>query len=104
MKMHADWAPLLLATFALAAGAHTPANIESAADNWPTPGGDANKSHHSQLTDLTPGNVAGLGLAWTANLGTHHPERHIAVLRHVLFRNRLPETRPSGMGLEFGVG
>jgi len=43
----------------------------TAADNWPTPGGDANKSHHSQLADLTPDNVGGLGLAWAANLGTH---------------------------------
>src|SRR3954470_20110753 len=51
---------LLLSVLALTAG-----------DNWPTPGGDANKSHHSQLADLTPGNIGGLGLAWVANLGTH---------------------------------
>jgi quinohemoprotein ethanol dehydrogenase len=39
--------------------------------DWPTAGGDAGKSHHSQLVDLTADNIAGLGLAWAAELGTH---------------------------------
>lgn len=41
------------------------------ADDWPTTGGDAGKSHHSLLTDITPGNVGALGLAWVAELGTN---------------------------------
>jgi quinohemoprotein ethanol dehydrogenase len=40
-------------------------------DDWPTTGGDAGKSHHSALTDITPENVATLGLAWSADLGTN---------------------------------
>lgn len=42
-----------------------------AADNWTNPGGDAGKTHHSTLTDITPANVARLGLAWQAELGTN---------------------------------
>ena len=41
-----------------------------AGDNWANPGGDAGKTHHSALTDITPGNVGELGLAWQAELGT----------------------------------
>ena len=43
----------------------------SAADNWTNPGGDAGKTRHSRLTDINPGNVARLGLAWQAELGTN---------------------------------
>ncbi len=46
-------------------GTHAPG------DDWPTPGGDADKSHHSPLTDMTPQNVGTLGLAWAADLGTN---------------------------------
>jgi quinohemoprotein ethanol dehydrogenase len=42
-----------------------------AGDDWITPGGDAGKSHHSQLTDINPQNVSTLGLAWVVNLGTN---------------------------------
>lgn len=54
----------------LAACGRAPLGVAPAADNWPTPGGDAGKSHHSALTEITPGNVAGLGLAWAADLST----------------------------------
>ena len=42
-----------------------------AADNWTNPGGDAGKTHHSQLTDISADNVGRLGLAWEAQLGTN---------------------------------
>lgn len=42
-----------------------------AADNWTNPGGDAGKTRHSALADITPANVARLGLAWEARLGTN---------------------------------
>jgi len=48
-----------------------PAAGHDPADDWPTTGGDAGKSHHSPLTDITPGNVGALGLAWVAELGTN---------------------------------
>ena len=41
------------------------------ADDWATTGGDAGKSHHSLLTDITAANVGTLGLAWQAELGTN---------------------------------
>ena len=71
MKTLSPWAAILLSVLSLSAGARVPSSTDTAADNWPTPGGDANKSHHSLLVDLTPDNVGGLGLAWAANLGTH---------------------------------
>jgi quinohemoprotein ethanol dehydrogenase len=40
-------------------------------DDWATTGGDAGKSHHSNLTDITEKNVGTLGLAWQAELGTN---------------------------------
>jgi quinohemoprotein ethanol dehydrogenase len=40
-------------------------------DDWATTGGDAGKSHHSKLTDITPANIGTLGLAWQAELGTN---------------------------------
>ncbi|MEN9682893.1 MAG: hypothetical protein RLZZ427_644 [Pseudomonadota bacterium] len=48
-----------------------PPQQAEAADNWTNPGGDAGKTHHSTLTDITAGNVARLGLAWQAELGTN---------------------------------
>jgi quinohemoprotein ethanol dehydrogenase len=47
------------------------AGTEGASENWPTPGGDAGKSHHSRLTGITPDNVRTLGLAWSVSLGTN---------------------------------
>ncbi|WP_408590691.1 PQQ-dependent dehydrogenase, methanol/ethanol family [Novosphingobium sp.] len=41
-----------------------------AGTNWPSPGGDAGKTHHSTLSLITPANVGTLGLAWQAELGT----------------------------------
>lgn len=46
------------------------ADTSLAADNWSTTGGDSGKSHYSTLKDINAGNVAQLGLAWQAELGT----------------------------------
>ncbi len=48
-----------------------PPQQAEAADNWTNPGGDAGKTHHSTLTDITAENVGRLGLAWEAQLGTN---------------------------------
>ena len=53
-----------------AAQAATQAATQGAADDWPNPGGDAGKTHHSRLTDIDAANVGRLGLAWAAELGT----------------------------------
>jgi quinohemoprotein ethanol dehydrogenase len=37
--------------------------------DWATTGGDAGKSHHSLLIDISAKNVGRLGLAWAAELG-----------------------------------
>jgi quinohemoprotein ethanol dehydrogenase len=42
-----------------------------AAEEWTNPGGDAGKTHHSALTDISAANVDQLGLAWQAELGTN---------------------------------
>ncbi len=55
---------LVLAASPLAGAA--PGDVE-----WTSPGGDAGKTHFSPLTDINPGNVARLGLAWQAELGTN---------------------------------
>ena len=52
-------------------GATAGAGVQGSGDDWPTIGGDAGKSHHSRLTDITPQNIATLGLAWLADLGTN---------------------------------
>lgn len=64
---------IAFATLALAAcSGHDTKNQQArAADNWTNPGGDAGKTHHSTLADIAPGNVARLGLAWAADLGTN---------------------------------
>lgn len=74
-----DFATRPLAAIALAcalvsgcAGGHAAAPQQArAADDWTNPGGDAGKTHHSTLTDITPANVSRLGLAWAADLGTN---------------------------------
>lgn len=55
-----------LAAGALALGGPPPASVD-----WPSPGGDPGKTHWSPLTLIDPGNVARLGLAWQAELGTN---------------------------------
>lgn len=40
-------------------------------DDWAHAGGDAGKSHHSLLTDISTANVNNLGFAWGADLGTN---------------------------------
>ena len=65
---------LMLAALALAGCAKTepaPPQQAVAAENWTNPGGDAGKTHHSALGDITPANVERLGLAWQAELGTN---------------------------------
>jgi quinohemoprotein ethanol dehydrogenase len=63
---------LALALAACSAPRETaPPQQARAADNWTNPGGDAGKTRHSTLTDISPGNVARLGLAWQAELGTN---------------------------------
>lgn len=42
----------------------------AAPGEWTSPGGDPGKSHFSPLTAINPANVARLGLAWSADLGT----------------------------------
>lgn len=66
----------LLVLAALALTACTPREAAppqqaQAADEWTNPGGDAGKTHHSALGDISPANVARLGLAWEADLGTN---------------------------------
>jgi len=60
----------LLALAALALTAQTPLPPQGADANWPTPGGDAGKTHYSRLTQITPANAPRLALAWEADLGT----------------------------------
>jgi quinohemoprotein ethanol dehydrogenase len=55
---------LVLTALAAAPLAATPGD-------WPSPGGDAGKTHFSPLTQIDPGNAARLGLAWQADLGTN---------------------------------
>ena len=61
--------PLLLA--ACAPSETAPPQQAVAADEWTNPGGDAGKSHHSALGDITADNISRLGLAWHAELGTN---------------------------------
>lgn len=62
----------------VAAGA---TGAELASDDWPTPGGDAGKSHHSALTGINRDNVRNLGLAWAADLGTQRVLEATPVVR-----------------------
>jgi len=79
-----------LAAAALALGsctASTPVVTEAARDaasaanvDWPTPGGDVGKTHFSPLHDINTGNVARLGLAWSADLGTNRVQEATPVV------------------------
>ncbi|MFM5953441.1 MAG: PQQ-dependent dehydrogenase, methanol/ethanol family [Novosphingobium sp.] len=66
---------LILAALVLAACGKSetapPPQQAVAAEEWTNPGGDAGKTHHSALTDITAANVDRLGLAWQAELGTN---------------------------------
>jgi quinohemoprotein ethanol dehydrogenase len=44
--------------------------VAADADQWLTPGRDANGTYFSPLTDINAGNVAKLGFAWDYDLGT----------------------------------
>ena len=61
---------LVLATFAIAVAAcQQPATPSGGTgDDWPSPGGDAGKSHFSQLQEIAPDTVERIGLAWSADL------------------------------------
>lgn len=61
----------VLTVLLLSACAQPPSGIAQNVDDWPNPGGDQGKSHHSQLTDITPANADQLGLAWSADLATN---------------------------------
>lgn len=63
--------PFLLPALLLVACSGPPSAEGGAGDDWIGPGGDAGKSRHSMLTDITPANVDRLGLAWQAELGTN---------------------------------
>ena len=65
--------PLIAALLLAACGPRetAPPQQAVAADNWTNPGGDAGKTRNSALTQITPENVARLGLAWEAKLGTN---------------------------------
>ena len=62
---------LALLLGACSASETAPPQQAQAGENWTNPGGDAGKTRHSVLTDITPANVERLGLAWEANLGTN---------------------------------
>ncbi len=62
---------LLCILLALSACAKPAPEMKIGPDDWATTGGDAGKSHHSLMTDITPVNVGTLGLAWQAELGTN---------------------------------
>jgi len=62
---------LSVALAACSASETAPPQQAEAGENWTNPGGDAGKTRHSVLTDITPANVERLGLAWEANLGTN---------------------------------
>ena len=55
---------LLFAGLAACSGPKAP-DVE-----WRNPGGNAEKTHHSALSDINTTNVTRLGLAWRAELGT----------------------------------
>jgi quinoprotein glucose dehydrogenase len=55
---------LAIACFATAATAVTPAHAQRSAD-WPVYGGNAENTHYSTLSQITPANVAQLQVAWT---------------------------------------
>lgn len=58
---------LLLAACSLASGQNPQGGT---GDNWPSPKGGPDAAHFSNLTDIAPGNVQRLGLAWSYDLGT----------------------------------
>lgn len=62
---------LALALAACAPAGTAPQQQAVAGDDWTNPGGDAGRTHHSTLGDITPANVATLGLAWQSELGTN---------------------------------
>jgi quinohemoprotein ethanol dehydrogenase len=61
---------LIILAGALLLSAPAPLPQEGAGDEWPSPGGDAGKTHYSRLADINRSNVAQLGLAWSYDLGT----------------------------------
>jgi len=63
------WAGAVLLLLA-ACAQDTPGPAKPDVD-WPGPGGDAGKTHHSPLIDIDRSNIGRLGLAWAAELGTN---------------------------------
>jgi len=66
-------ASLLLAGAVFAQGVDRNMLIHPPADTWPTYHGDYSGRRHSALTQITPKNVAGLGLAWIFQTGQTTP-------------------------------
>lgn len=62
--------PVWFGLAALALTGAAPREVAPPDIEWPSPGGDPGKTHFSPLTDINPGNLARLGLAWQAELGT----------------------------------
>ncbi|MCJ2181803.1 PQQ-dependent dehydrogenase, methanol/ethanol family [Novosphingobium sp. 1949] len=68
---------LILAACSLASGQ---AANPGTGDDWPSPKGGADAAHFSALTDINPGNVARLGLAWSYDLGTNRVQEATPVV------------------------
>lgn len=75
-------AALLAAVQLLAAAGPAFAAPQGAGKDRPTPGGDAGRTHHSLLADITPDNADRLGLAWLADLGTNRVLEATPVVVH----------------------
>jgi quinohemoprotein ethanol dehydrogenase len=74
-------AALCAATLAACSPSGAPAGSNAGTgDNWPTPGGDAGKTHFSQLTGIAAGNVGQLGLAWQYDLGSNRVQEATPVV------------------------
>src|SRR5450631_463107 len=54
---------------ASAQGPDTAGLLHPATDSWPTYHGDYTGRRHSSLTQITPANVGGMGLAWAFQTG-----------------------------------
>ncbi|MEO6387456.1 MAG: PQQ-dependent dehydrogenase, methanol/ethanol family [Croceibacterium sp.] len=73
MKKLLSLALLALAACTQGTGGAAPkvdTSVIGAGENWDNPGGDWAGSHFSRLTDITPANVADLGMAWEYDLGS----------------------------------
>jgi alcohol dehydrogenase (cytochrome c) len=56
--------------YVVAQGVDPASLVKPPTDSWPTANGDYTGERHSPLTQVTPANVADLGLAWASSPGT----------------------------------